>query len=553
MYTKIYTYGAKLDKESEAIALEELFRAHRYRNQMVEDERTRRSTYRQTMAELMPKYSEALHACAEAYEVLSKFEKSMKSKGYNPKHHKKTIGFLSVEEAEELMRLRSLAKQASKTQTAFRNEVKKLPAYPEVCKQLGAAHKEREKRSRSNCGVGGGTYSVVQETTETFFSLKNDPRFRPFDGTGRISVQIQDGPVFSTFLNSDFSDLRPFSIGPALDGTPWRNAVIRMGSRKEGRLTRLKFRTQLHRMPPETAVPVRVWLIRKKVGINFTWELQVTLKDSFVRHDLQTANNAVAVDVGWRRLESGLRVAYWVGSDGDHGQLIIPNDRFKMRMKSRSLSSIRDRNMAVVHRKLLEWLKDRTLPEAQAERFKYVDRLQSCEKLSRLVWWWMHNRFEGDESMLQEMVAWRKQERHLHAWQDNQSDNFINWRKDFYRKFACSLSRRYRLLVLEDCRWGVFQREPDRMPDGRKELKPAEYCRQVAAVYSLGQMLQERISSTLKADPAWTTIDCHNCGFRDKTFDPEKNLTHVCPNCGEHWDQDYNACLNLLRQAANPA
>lgn len=47
---------------------------------------------------------------------------------------------------------------------------------------------------------------------------------------------------------------------------------------------------------------------------------------------------------------------------------------------------------------------------------------------------------------------------------------------------------------------------------------------------------------------AWTTQTCAKCEAREE-FDAARELRHMCSKCGAEWDQDENACENLLRAA----
>ena len=51
----------------------------------------------------------------------------------------------------------------------------------------------------------------------------------------------------------------------------------------------------------------------------------------------------------------------------------------------------------------------------------------------------------------------------------------------------------------------------------------------------------------VKKDCAYTTQMCGQCGAVE-TWDAEPAIMHTCASCGATWDQDDNACVNLLRE-----
>ena len=48
-----------------------------------------------------------------------------------------------------------------------------------------------------------------------------------------------------------------------------------------------------------------------------------------------------------------------------------------------------------------------------------------------------------------------------------------------------------------------------------------------------------------KVNPAYTTQDCSDCGYRIKKKLSDR--THNCPNCGLIMNRDLNASKNILR------
>jgi transposase len=105
------------------------------------------------------------------------------------------------------------------------------------------------------------------------------------------------------------------------------------------------------------------------------------------------------------------------------------------------------------------------------------------------------------------------------------------------------LSRRYHTAHIEDCNWKDISRHLPAEED--TDDTAARLYRHVAAPGTLAQMIEQRFAATLRVNPAYTTMVCHQCGSREE-FDAARHLRHQCQSCGAAWDQDFNAARNLL-------
>jgi Enolase, C-terminal TIM barrel domain len=72
----------------------------------------------------------------------------------------------------------------------------------------------------------------------------------------------------------------------------------------------------------------------------------------------------------------------------------------------------------------------------------------------------------------------------------------------------------------------------------------------VAAVSALTRILQHtserRGIASLRLSCPDATMTSHSCRSLEK-WNADKCLKHKCGNCGQTWDQDYNAAANVLR------
>ena len=63
----------------------------------------------------------------------------------------------------------------------------------------------------------------------------------------------------------------------------------------------------------------------------------------------------------------------------------------------------------------------------------------------------------------------------------------------------------------------------------------------------LTQKAESAARVVIAVDPAYTSQDCHACGYRAKKKLSER--WHLCPTCGASLDRDTNAALNILQTA----
>lgn len=107
-----------------------------------------------------------------------------------------------------------------------------------------------------------------------------------------------------------------------------------------------------------------------------------------------------------------------------------------------------------------------------------------------------------------------------------------NKRKDFLHKISAYYSKHYDLIFLERLRV-LNMTKNHRL--ARKILD--------ASWSTFKQMLQYKANRVVEVEPAYTSINCSQCGRP-----VPKSLavrTHVCPECGAVLDRDYNSSLNI--------
>ena len=407
---------------------------------------------------------------------------------------------------------------------------------------------------RSRCGLYWGTYLLVEESVSQ--AARTAPpgplAFARWTGpVGLIGVQIQGGDC------DLLTDTRLRLIGCG-ERVPSADPEAKLGP-NPGRLRHVWLRVGSDDRAPIWAVvpivyhrplpdgPIK-WarLHVGRTGATRTYSVQFVI-DAAPRALPPPTPHSVAIDVGWRKMESGVRVAVWMDTAGGGGELRIPQRLLDRWAKVQDLESIRDKN----YNGALEWLlahrEAGSWPEWLTRATEHAHAWRSQERLASLVWRWKDQRFDGDSDCYETLEAWRKQDKHLLQWAAHQRANVLLARREIYRLFACSVAR-YSRVVIEDLDLRDFAELPD-VPDdprtaaarGRRFLAALSTLRE-AVVYAVRRAGGE----VHDANPAGTTRTCHLCGFVG-TWDAAEKIEHTCSGCGLQWDQDVNAAENLLR------
>lgn len=548
--SRVYAYGCRVDDDSLKAAFDQLRAAHQYRNRLVEIEHARRALVDTALRELSPELHELETAIAVEVTALDEAVKVGLASRITARSRK-----IALEAKEDI----TLRKEQLKLHRARRKELRTAlftsTAFVERQTTIDETDKATRIAARAACGVYWGTYLTIEQAMQGC-RKGAPPRFLPFRGEGRLAVQFQGGePARDMMQYGDAADSRlqiDMAAHPEGHKNPWRQARIRVGS--IGKLPLwANLRVKVHREIPADAEIKWAWISARRVATHTKWSLQLVLARDcgWDQQDRRIDGGMVAIDVGWRVLPTGdLRTAYWVGDDGAEGQVVIPAERLARGRKVMDLQSIRDKNFDAIRKTLGEWLKINIVPEWAKERFVALHAWKAQAKLAAAVIAWRTQRFPGDD-ILDVLESWRKQDKHLYDWQEHQRKGEQDWRKNLYRNVAAQLSRQYSTAIIEDTDWRDFQTDAAvERDDGRFELE--DFHRRTAGVHVLNLALRHRMVECVEASAALTTQRCHRCQSVEP-FDAAHELVHTCAACGATWDQDKNACMNLLSMPAKEA
>jgi hypothetical protein len=652
---RIFSFGAKPPVTELAAVERQMLLGHRYKNELVALERARREARDEAARRHFPELVQAeadltaanieveaarnaiknrnsraraktqtpedrarVRELTERRTALGREVARLKADAYGPAEVKKArkawLTALDKERpAEEIAALK--ADLDAKRAAWFERVPRAVPLTADL-DALAVAHNDRKKRIRAGFAAQGlywGTYGVVDQSMNKAQSGP-PPQFKSWRGDGKIGLQVQRDPTVTDVLAGRHRFVQidpppPLPEGHSKRQEKTRRTVcrIRIGSTGRRGLTPVWATVPftMHREMPADATVKWCYLFRERIGTREEWRVQFVLarEGGFPKLKPSAATGTVGVDVGWRRVPEGLRVAYWVGSDGREGQLILPARRLDAWPHVEELQGVRDRNFDGAREVLARWLEGDPLlpdwvglhiakleadlrrtdlregvrpaleqevavyrtyaaraltgnwlvpqpPEWFVEKTARLRQWRSANRLAAVVRRWRNERFVGDEVIFNLMEEWRRRDRHVYDWMESRRKRNVRWRNDAYRAFASELRQRYRTAHLENVNWAELQKNlpPEMDPAG----VPADW-RKAAAVGTLLAFIKEAAPVSVMIPAAHTTDGCHVCGHIED-FD-RLELVRTCPKCKAVWDQDKNAAVNLLRggAAAPPA
>lgn len=498
--------------------------------------------------------------------------------------------------------MRARARELSAERKALRADLRqaKSDAYDVLKPALEAARADSRaavKATYATCcqeaGLYWATYNAVVAGFETSLKrvrarrvagLPADVRFHRFDGTGTWSVQLQrqSGDPERTWATlvggeSKWRNIVSISTETLPDGDRRKHVrsvvTIRCGS-VDGAPVHMSVPVTLHREVPPEADITQVQVTRRRVGTHYRLSVAFTLR---LPADVPAERpGVVAVDLGWRsRGDGSLRVACWRGAgaaappsplpealrgwvyasdDWSSGEVVVPAAFVDEVERLRKIQSLRDDKLNVMKARLAEWLDHH--PEAAEElgaTGAEVRKWRSAARFAALVLRWRDARLDGEDEIFAVAEAWRRQDRHLLEWVANGTDQLAARRRDVYRVVAARLAEAYGQVAAEDMSIPQVLRNEHRAEES--ESRQSEIARSNSRTAAPGELRSalelaagSRGSRYEEVPSAGTTRVHATCGTW-LNQDASAQITMWCPVCETGFDQDDNACANLLRLA----
>jgi len=572
----VYQYGGKHPTENEDEAINQLAKANRFRNRLVELELQRREEYHAAFS--------GYGDLAEPSNQLETLNEQLTAAVAELKAWRQLNGTRSQHPTltPQIVSLRAQARQLRTQIKSIKEAAKGDPTVQAAIEKANQQHRDQTKAAygavresnpeaedaRDRHGLFWGTALLVQRAA-TQFQKGPPPRYKRFDGTGTIGVQLQNGmsveDLFTPGGSVWIDPVPPEAWDPQTPRGQRRKLArtmlhMRIGGKPQAWVI-LKLPVTVHRPLPAGKLIKWVTVTRRKYGSQARWYVNVTtdIRSGGTLHDDVAAAGFVGVDLGFRLFKpaessSGkrsLRVAVWAGDDGETGELRLDARFMSYISKADGLRSIRDKRLDQIRAALLPLCDEAGTPEWWKDDTQHMAKWRSPRKLYHLLHKWKDNRWDGDKTLFDLLVKWVVQDRHLHVWEANNRRKVAARRLDMYRNLAASLRRKYAVIGIEDIDWRIWSKLA--LPE-EEETKSKKFRVQKkhAAVGLLAETLSNCGAQVVRLDPAYTTKRCNACG-KITEFDADRHLRHTCEHCHAEWDQDYNAAKNLQDMASGNA
>jgi hypothetical protein len=581
--TRIYSYRC-LPPITEQERVEEQYRlANQYRNVLVEIERRMRSRFRDVVLACPDTRWPLLHAedCEAAVDNAYDDLRAAKSGGGTPPNSV----LQHLEACKELRREAWAALAAAKR--AHVNDLR--PGY-EAARQQARLEAKRARGDFSARGLRHGTYSRIEAAMQQASRAAAPPEFRRYDGAGSIGTQLTgDAPVrgltVAELYSCEDTRIRLGRPGEAdkhpraeVAGTTWadywrlprnvrRHAArtyvdLRIGSNPDRSPIFARFPVTYHRPLPNDAVIKWAYIVRKRIGRHFEWRLQFTIEsETFRAPHIPAGDGVCAINLGWRNLLDddgqvcGVRVGYLMDGSGKERGISISESMISRFAKISDLASIRAKEFNLAVDLLCGWIATDSAPQWLRDETQHARNWRSEEKLVALIDRWKRERFDVDDAIFNRMTEWLDQDRHLVDWKEHQRDRTIAHRREQYRVLAAELCRSYDTIVmgemdLNDPRLSSRKPEEEGDPcEGRDQRRTARMAAPGELRDAIRKAAHKHGTRIMELESHNITLTCHVCRSIE-SWNRRAEIWHRCSACGAVWDQDANACRNLLRMFA---
>jgi hypothetical protein len=241
-----------------------------------------------------------------------------------------------------------------------------------------------------------------------------------------------------------------------------------------------------------------------------------------------------------------------VGVGEDEYEISLSADIIGAMRKVEDLQSIRAQRLNVMRDELWPWLRSNAPVDWLSKHCSHIWQWKSARRFAALARRWREQRWGGDDIGFTLLEEWRKKDKHLWTWQENQRKKVERRRLDLYRAEAARIARRCDTIVIERFDKRATQRTPAPESD-KTENAAAKWQQRAACCSSLCDALINAMSArggiVVEIAPEYTTQACHVCGFSPETpWDAAESIDHRCESCGALWDQDFNAARNLAQR-----
>lgn len=534
----IYEFGVRIDKESRSAIDDQIMRARRLYNDLVAQIRAIVAEMNTYVLDSAGEPALTLHAEVEA--LNSEFD-AARARNDEP-------GMKSIAEMRR-SKLHELYAALTETRRRLKDELR-----TRFFARIGKNSACDTYRARSEAvadGLGWATANAVLDAALQAFkkSIQNGqgPRFSigadKVQDTLTLQFAVAGGVAATTLLEGKHGELVLLPSN-GCGRRKYGEFRFRLGAAKAEIYATGTW--QYHRPLPDGAQIGLARLVRRKIGKDYKWAVQLMVKPPepvFIATDARKP--LVSIHFGWATDTNDRRVAAIADSaDPEAAQLVCLPPQIEATLeRAAALQSERDtsRDEIVPLVKAIEagdknWSEE-VLAELVALRKLPVQHV-AISRLHRLC------RLLREADALPEWLeTWRKEDRLRWQSSSHMARRTRNARRDFYRNLAADVARRYDAIVIEPLDLAEAAKKIDENTGERGEFgRKARSGLKVAALYELESAIRWAATKTQAAVlelVGKTASCCALCGGQVQANDEDHQLLH-CQDCGADLDRKTN-------------
>ena len=245
--------------------------------------------------------------------------------------------------------------------------------------------------------------------------------------------------------------------------------------------------------------------------------------------------------------KDGLRAAYATDTDDKTIECIVTQHQLNEFDTICGLSSTRQKHLNDCIHVIKAWMANKNLPDWLTDAVAYIDKWKSYTHIFDLHSAFLQHKKSGNQEIVSYLEAYIERENHLRIWQSNLQNQVIARRNYEYQNFAAKLANMYDVLVLEKLSITDIVKHQKAII-GSQQSTALDRNRTIVAPYELKTILINafinRGKQFVEVNASYSTKVCHHCGALEEVH--QSSIMHTCTQCHTVWDQDYNACINLL-------
>lgn len=531
----------------------ELERMHALKNRLVKIECEYRDNF-DCLLEQDLHLKERRQALEEHIETLTELGEAgtETTSAKSPLHKSRHDRLHSIPSAGLVAHKKDVAQAYMAARKRFKEELNNLELY----------RREQVKEARQQSGLWWGNYNAIinafEQGRRESVRTRGVMRIKPFDGTGRFTNQIQDGLSVEALLAGKSNQVK---VAP-LPTDAWSHSS--RGERRRRQRTQLtatifvrdgQRRTVtwpmiMHRPLPEGSLIKKVVVLRSRLDDRWMWSVVFICTSRRPIEDQSITSGAVvAIDPGWRRTKTGLRVATIVWATGQTEYFELPNQLIQ---RFRFADELRDKQNLLLAslRKLISELNAHQHVEGSiaGEANINSETMRLPSEFRRLA-----KRLGSDPSLNASIVdqinRTSAEYKKLYLWERNHTRKILGHRDKLYQKLAVRTLNGASLALLHNINISeIAKRDQEGIMKGFVP-NASKWYRATASTSSLKHWIEnkaKRLGVPLKRLETMSNQLCPSCGASDRKNRAD-DLIYVCASCNNKWDRDWGTCQMMIK------